>query len=416
MCSFGKYSIAAVVLLFSVPVICQNILFLQTTPSKSHHIWNKQIFDRLYENGYNLTILSYEEEHSIPAFNAPSYTAWLADIPTRVTTMPNYASNFGPNMTFLERCWNLFYWTLDYFYRQWIFMSNEDGRVRELFGMNSSSTTQLEKKSEIVLVNMDFSMDYHQSLPPNVIPVGGLHISRQEQLSPDLEEFLDRPSKAVILFSLGTNVKSEGLGLDINRAILDAFVSLPEYNFIWKHGDPVSLGSLPANVFVRSWIPQGKILSSGKVRLLISHGGLLSLQEAVWYGAPVVGIPFFADQYQNVDKLVRAGVALRLPLPHLNRNSLTEVIQAILQNDRYHENMLQRSKWFKNQPEMPLDRAIYSIEKVIQCKGSLHLQSPTNGMTPVQAYGIDLLVGAFITLALVRKLVRHLLSSVNKLS
>lgn len=47
-------------------VRAENILFLQTTPSKSHHIWNRQIFDRLYENGHNLTILSFEQETSVP--------------------------------------------------------------------------------------------------------------------------------------------------------------------------------------------------------------------------------------------------------------------------------------------------------------------------------------------------------------
>lgn len=418
-----------IVLLLPAVTYCDNILFLQTTPSRSHHLWNKQIFDRLYDNGHNLTILTFEQEQSVPgksffyvpklyarimvdfaaednsesemgpvgniinmysfyekasrilmqelaiqhllhypanfkfdlivhdftmgqfllgfierfgnpplvsisAFNSPSYTMYLADIPTRFTTMPNYASEFNQQMTFTERCWNHFYWFMDYYHRQFRFMSNEDSRVQELFGHNSTSVKELEKRSSIILVNSDFSMDYHQALPPNVIPVGGLHISRPEDIPQNMAEFMDFPSKGVILLSLGSNVQCEGLGKDINLAILNTFTNLPEYNFIWKHGDPESLGPVPPNVLIQKWIPQRAILSDPRTKLLIGHGGLLGLQEATWYGVPVIGIPFFADQLQNVDKLVRGGVGVRLFLNELHELSLKQAVQDVMTNKR----------------------------------------------------------------------------------
>ncbi|XP_062536188.1 UDP-glycosyltransferase UGT5-like [Armigeres subalbatus] len=504
-----------VLVLVSLPLIinCDNILFLQSTPSRSHHIWNKQIFNRLYDNGHNLTILTFEKEQSVPgkwfffvprlyakimaeyaaegsnagsemgpieniinmysfyekasrilakdiaiqqlieypvnfkfdliihdftmgqfllgfvarfgsppivsvsAFNIPSYTMHLSDVPVRFTTLPNYAAEFGQQMTITERCLNGFYWLLDYYQRQVRFMASEDARVRTLFGSNSKSVKEIEKLSSIVLVNSDFSMDYHQALPPNVIPVGGLHISRLEKNSPNILEFMDIPSKGVILLSFGTNIQCEGLGKHINEAFLKTFSNLPEYSFIWKHGDPESLGPLPPNVLVQKWIPQGAILSDPRTKLLIGHGGLLGLQEATWYGVPVIGIPFFADQLQNVDKLVRGGVGIRLFLDEINENSLKESIGSILTDHRYRQKMAARSHLFRSQPQPPLERAIFWIEKVLENKGLPYLASPAHDIPFYQLYGIDLIGATLLSVLIAHILCKLALSFlVNKQS
>nr|XP_029729007.1 UDP-glucuronosyltransferase 2B31-like [Aedes albopictus] len=510
--STGKYLIALVLVSLPATIHCDNILFLQTTPSRSHHIWNKQIFNRLYDNGHNLTILTFEQEQSIPgksffyvpklyarimaefaaedsagsamgpvgniinmysfyekasrilaqepaiqhllnypesfkfdliihdftmgqfllgfvqrfgnpplvsvsAFNLPSYTMHLADIPVRFTTLPNYACEYDQHMSFMERIANTFYWLLDSYHRQFRFMASEDGRARELFGSNTTSVKNIEKRSSVVLVNSDFSMDYHQALPPNVIPVGGLHITRPEKIPQIIADFMDIPSKGVIILSFGTNVQSEGLGKNVNEAILKTFTNLPDYNFIWKHGDPESLEPVPPNVLVQKWVPQGAILSDPRTKLFIGHGGLLGLQEATWYGIPTIGIPFFADQLQNVDKLVRGGGGLRLFLDELNENSLKRAIDSILSDKRYRQNMEARSRLFRNQPQPPLERAIFWIEKVLENRGLPHLMSPGQDIPFYQLYGIDLICATLLIIAGVHILCKMALSfSFNKQS
>ncbi|XP_055585218.1 UDP-glycosyltransferase UGT5-like [Uranotaenia lowii] len=489
----------------------ENILFLQTTPSRSHHIWNKQIFDRLHENGHNLTILSFELEQSIrdktfllvdnfygkiineltdasgndstdpmspfenivnmygfyemaseilmkepvvldllnypkdfkfhmivhdftmgqfllgfvqrfdnpplvsvSAFNAPSYTTFLADIPLRVTTMPNYAADFGTSMNLIQRLWNTFYWCVEYYYRQRVFMSRENRRLRQIFGENTSTIEQIERQSSIVLVNSDFSFDYHQALPPNVIPVGGLHIQRSDNLGPELQTFLSRPSKGTVVFSLGSNVKVEELGYQINQAILQTFTSFPDYNFVWKHGAPEWFNTVPENVILRKWIPQSGLLADTRTKLLIGHGGLLGLQEALWYGIPVIGIPFFADQYQNVDKLERVGVGLKLLLSDLNIAKLRQSVGSVLGDEKYRRNAHFRAKLFRTQPQPPLERAIFWLEKVLEHRDFPHLTSPTLDMSPVQIYGLDLVLGTALIFAVVYKISARLLSFANK--
>ncbi|XP_058459830.1 UDP-glycosyltransferase UGT5-like [Malaya genurostris] len=503
--AFKMFAFCTVQLVLSVlfrTVATDNILFLQSLDSKSHHIWNKQIFDRLYENGHNLTIISFQEETSIPgktflvvkdfmkkvmaelsqdwdfsnlrsplknikamydyyntgsrilakddtvhrllaypktfkfdlvihdltmgqfllgfvdyfgnpplvsvsAFNIPPHVITMADAPLRTTHMPHYASTYGPQMDFIERVKNTLYWGFDIFYRNRVYLANEDRRSKRLFGEQTASVGHIEKRSDVILVNSDFSMEHFRALPPNVIPVGGLHVSRREEVPPIIKQFIARAIKGVILLSFGTNIDGGMLGEQLNRDIFNVFRSMPDYGFIWKHGNPEKLDVFPANVLPLKWVPQSAILSNQRTKLLISHGGLLSLQEASWHGVPVVALPLFVDQFSNAEKLVKAGVGLSLPLTEINETNLRECIVRILQEPSYYEKMKKRSYHFKGQPEHPLDRAIFWIEKVLENKGLSYLRSPALDMNVFQIYGLDMigvvLLVAFCYYLLVRR-------------
>jgi glucuronosyltransferase len=77
------------------------------------------------------------------------------------------------------------------------------------------------------------------------------------------------------------------------------------------------------------------------VRLFISHGGLLSTQETIHWGVPVVGIPIMGDQHLNIVRAVSAGYALKLDYTNLTKDSLSWALKEILENSRYScDNML----------------------------------------------------------------------------
>ncbi len=62
----------------------------------------------------------------------------------------------------------------------------------------------------------------------------------------------------------------------------------------------------------------------------LTHGGLLSIQEAVYHGVPVIGIPFVTDQENNMVKAVTDGYAIKLSWENINENVLHQAILAIL--------------------------------------------------------------------------------------
>lgn len=86
-------------------------------------------------------------------------------------------------------------------------------------------------------------------------------------------------------------MKSEKLGPEKQKAILEAFSRMPQYNFLWKfEADPKTLPAhIPKNVLIKPWLPQNDILANDKIKAFITHAGSLSTHEATWWGVPMVG-------------------------------------------------------------------------------------------------------------------------------
>jgi glucuronosyltransferase len=70
------------------------------------------------------------------------------------------------------------------------------------------------------------------------------------------------------------------------------------------------------------------------IRLFITHGGKLSLIEATTRGVPVVGIPVFGDQRQNMVRVVSLGSGLLIDFNNVTTDSLTWAIQEVFESPK----------------------------------------------------------------------------------
>jgi glucuronosyltransferase len=88
-----------------------------------------------------------------------------------------------------------------------------------------------------------------------------------------------------------------------------------------------------------------------------------------------------------------------------------------LWNFRYRENAQRLSRIFKDQPQKPLDAAIYWTEYVIRHRGAVHLRSGAADLNAFVYYSLDVisLLGASLIVAVyvVRKLCSIFFSRTN---
>ncbi|XP_046401741.1 UDP-glycosyltransferase UGT5-like [Ischnura elegans] len=301
--------------------------------------------------------------------------------------VPSLFLPFSDRMNFVERVVNfvsvLFY---EYFFTYDLDPSFEE-ISRRFFG-DHPPLFELRRRISLVLVNSHFAYGYPRTLTPNVVEVGGLHINPPKPLPKNLQMYMDEATDGVIYFSMGTNLKSVNFPDAKRNAILSAFSELRQRVIIKWEGDGPLPGQ-PPNVRLEKWVPQTDLLAHPSVKLFITHGGLLSFQEAVARGIPVIGIPFYGDQELNMKKVVQMRVGIRLSYTDLTKDTLLEAIKEALEDTSYRNNMQRLKEVAMDQPEHPLKRAVFWTEYVIRHKGAKHIQPASRDLPWYQLYSVD---------------------------
>lgn len=185
-----------------------------------------------------------------------------------------------------------------------MFIPKLDEMAAEHFGSEVPSTSELERRTAVAFISTHPSFDDPAPLPPNVIPVAGLHIPVPKSLPEAIASFINGSEKGAIFFALGSNVRSEFMDLATQQELLDAFRRMPEYNFLWKFESSIPIKDLPKNVLIQKWMPQSDILAHPKTKGFFTHSGLLSVQEAIWHAVPMLCLPFLYDQHMVGRKFV----------------------------------------------------------------------------------------------------------------
>lgn len=65
-------------------------------------------------------------------------------------------------------------------------------------------------------------------------------------------------------------------------------------------------------MLVKSHIPQQQILACNETLLFITHCGINGITEAVANGVPLVGLPMFSDQIDNLANIVEKGIGIEI--------------------------------------------------------------------------------------------------------
>ncbi|GAA2496785.1 macrolide-inactivating glycosyltransferase [Streptomyces longisporus] len=139
-----------------------------------------------------------------------------------------------------------------------------------------------------------------------------------------------RPAGAekVVLVSLGSTFTDRP---GFYRECVQAFGGLPGWHLLLQIGrrvDPEALGTVPANVEVRSWIPQLAVLRQAD--LFVTHAGAGGSQEGLATATPMIAVPQAVDQFGNADMLQALGVARHIPTAEATAQTLRRTALALV--------------------------------------------------------------------------------------
>lgn len=125
---------------------------------------------------------------------------------------------------------------------------------------------------------------------------------------PELCVWLAKPDAAPVVYvSLGTLIEL----FDWQVKVLWRGFKKAGVRVVWSL-PPAQQAALPdredEDLWVASWLMQAELLHHDAIKAVVTHcgwGGMLDITSA---GKPALGLPFFADQLDNIDLLVKKGI------------------------------------------------------------------------------------------------------------
>lgn len=172
-------------------------------------------------------------------------------------------------------------------------------------------------------------------------------------------------------------------------AILQVFGRLKQ-RVLWKFEED-SLPGKPANVMVQKWLPQDDVLAHRNVKLFVSHCGKGGISEARYHGVPILGIPIFGDQPNNLVEIVAEGWAVSLLYTDFTEDTFEAALNEALYNSTYSNVAQTASQLYRDRPQHPLDTAVYWSEYVMRHKGAKHMQSQAVEQTWFEYHSVDVI-------------------------
>jgi UDP:flavonoid glycosyltransferase YjiC (YdhE family) len=74
-----------------------------------------------------------------------------------------------------------------------------------------------------------------------------------------------------------------------------------------------------------------------RTTLFVTHCGMNSTMEAMWYGVPVVGLPQMPEQSAVGEQAVRSGLGVKLEGHEVSVESLRKAVSTVAGEPRYRE-------------------------------------------------------------------------------
>ncbi|KAL3268340.1 hypothetical protein HHI36_007457 [Cryptolaemus montrouzieri] len=241
---------------------------------------------------------------------------------------------------------------------------------------------------------------------------GGLHLMEPKKLPKDLQDYLDQSKDGCIYFSLGSTINSNYLSRETIEIFRQTFEELAPMRVLWKYENE-TLENKPHNLEIRKWLPQHDVLRHPNVKVFITQGGLQSMEEAIDSAVPMLGMPFYGDQKNNVKKMSIKKFGIALDVATIDKKSLKDAILELVDNPLYKKNIEKLSAISKDQPMTGIEKAVWWTEYVLRHGGTEHLRSPSADIPLYQYFFLDIIAFVILVFIVLILLVYYLIKLIR---
>ncbi|KAF3851353.1 hypothetical protein F7725_013125 [Dissostichus mawsoni] len=340
------------------------------------------LVDPIYPGGDLLAeILGIPLVYSLRFSLAHNWERYCGQLPAPPSFVPGAMSKLTDKMDFSERVWNFLFYALQDIVMSNIFWKELDKYYSEVKGTPTSACETMGR-ADIWLMRTYWDFDFPRPFLPNFKFVGGIHCRPAKPLPEDMEEFVQSSGDAgIVVFTLGSFIKN--ITTEKGNMVASALAQIPQ-KVLWRYSGekPATLG---ANTRIYNWIPQNDLLGHPKTRAFITHGGTNGIYEAIYHGVPMVGLPQFADQPDNMVHMKAKGAAIIADINFMKTEELRDAFNTVI-----NENSI-----FHDRPMNPRDEAVFWIEFTMRNKGAKHLRVQAHELTWYQYHSLDVLAFLF---------------------
>ncbi len=232
----------------------------------------------------------------------------------------------------------------DFFFPDYLFLLGRffwvkfHNQLRASFGLkpwnNYMDTFQAK---QIIMADIE-SMAPTANLPKNYHFVGPLVWEPEMELPEPLKD-----QKDLIYITMGSTGDPQ-----LFHPLIEAFLNMPEFNVVLTTGGlqeeekPVRL---PDNVRLYKFLPGTQIVK--RARLVICHGGLGTIYQALGEGVPLIGIPYFPDQEtMGIGRAEALGAGLTILPYELTPERIITDVKKVLADESYKKSAAKISSQF----------------------------------------------------------------------
>ncbi|XP_043105196.1 UDP-glucuronosyltransferase 1A1-like isoform X4 [Puntigrus tetrazona] len=392
---------------FQAFIISLDVMQMFTLRNAEGLLFNKDLMKRLKEYNFDAILTDpFEpagavagEYLSVPAIylliNHPCGVDTLSSYcPAPASYVPQAFTHFTDRMNLWQRSVNLVRTLIQPMACQRIYARADEIASQVL--QRKTSMVEIMSRAALWFLRFDFAVEFPRPVMPNMVMIGATVSQKLKPLSQELEEFVNGSGEhGFVVFTLGSMVSQ--LPEAKAREFFEAFRQIPQ-RVLWRYTGPVPENA-PKNVKLMKWLPQNDLLGHPKVKAFITHGGSHGIYEGICNGVPMVMLPLFGDQGDNVQRLVSRGVAETLSIFDVTSEKLLVALRKVINEKSYKEKMTELSAIHRDRPIEPLDLAVFWTEFVMRHKGAAHLRPAAHELNWIQYHSLDVI--GFLLLILV---------------